>query len=86
MSPSDIQEPEVQYIVRPLNERVSVLETQHEVMEDKLDKIIQKLDGLLELKYKGMGAIGLVSILIASASGVALIVSFIINIFNGKQA
>lgn len=45
-----------------LQERVAVLETKLE----KLDKIEGKLDELLDLKSKGMGALSLVGLILGS--------------------
>lgn len=37
-------------------ERIAILETKFEAMEENLKDISQKLDTLLELKSKGLGA------------------------------
>jgi hypothetical protein len=54
------------YIVRPIGERVAALEVRMEQMEITLDQIDKKLDDLLSLKHQGLGALGLVSILVGS--------------------
>jgi hypothetical protein len=72
------------YAVIPLGERVSALEIRGENYEEKLDKIREQLDELLEIKHKGMGAIGLVSLLIISASGLAGVITFVLNFFSHR--
>jgi hypothetical protein len=72
------------YAVQPVGERVSALEIKVENFEEKLDKIREQLDELLEIKHKGMGAIGLVSLLIISASGLAGVITFVLNFFNHR--
>jgi len=62
-------------------ERIAVLETKYQVMEEKLDKIAEQLNSLLELKAKGIGAIGLVSLILGS--GIIGIVTMAINYFKG---
>lgn len=64
----------------PINERVAILETKFENLEATLLAIEHKLDDLLVLKNKGMGALGLVSILIGS--GVLGLVYLIFEIFK----
>lgn len=61
-------------------ERIAVLETKHDAMEDKLDSVIAKLDTLLELKSKGMGALGLVGLILSS--GIVGIVLMVVNMFK----
>lgn len=72
------------YAVVPVGERVSALETRMDNFEEKLDKMMGQLDELLEIKHKGMGAIGLVSLLIISASGLAGVITFVLSIFNHR--
>lgn len=64
-----------------LEVKVAILETKYAATEEKLDDVIKKLDSLLELKTKGMGAIGLVSILMGS--GIIGLVILVINFFKG---
>jgi hypothetical protein len=47
-------------------ERIAVLEVKFDLLKQDLDDIKTKLDELLHLKSKGMGALGLVSLLIGS--------------------
>lgn len=70
---------------RPLGERVSALEVHQEATSAMLVDISAKMDDLLTLKNKGMGAIGFVSILFASFSGVAGVIAIIVGFFNGKH-
>lgn len=62
-------------------ERIAVLETKYMVMEEKLDKVIEQLEALLELKSKGMGAIGLVGLIVSS--GVVGVIIMVANMFKG---
>lgn len=64
-------------------ERIAVLETKFDAMENKLDDMITKLDSLLELKSKGMGAIGLVGLIVSS--GVIGIIVMVTNMFKGSH-
>jgi uncharacterized membrane protein len=66
-----------------LNERVAVLETKLEATQKQLQSIERKLDELLELKSKGMGAIGLVSLI--AGSGVIGVIVMIVSFFSGKD-
>lgn len=75
---------EIVYAIRPLGERVASLETRQDVTDEKLDKIVNKLDELLELKLKGMGAIKLISIIAVSVSGIAGFIAFVFSLFGGK--
>lgn len=61
-----------------LAERVAVLETKLE----KLDSIESKLDDLLHLKSKGMGALWLVSLLVGS--GMLGLVAAVISFFHNR--
>lgn len=66
-------------VYRPyLGERVAVLETKVVEFQKDLTEIKDKLDDLLTLKAKGMGAIGLVSLVVGSGllGIIALIVQF----------
>lgn len=47
-------------------ERIAILETKYETMEQNLKEISTKLDTLLELKSKGLGAFWLVGIILSS--------------------
>lgn len=79
------QNNDIVYAIRPLGERVASLETRQDGTDEKLDQIVHKLDELLELKLKGMGAVKLISILAVSASGLAGLLAFILNIFTGRH-
>lgn len=72
------------YGMMPVGERVSALEIRVEQLEVKMDLIVEKLDELLEMKHKGMGAIGLASLLVVGASGVAGVITFVINLLNHR--
>lgn len=72
------------YAIIPVGERVSAVEVRVGNLEDKMDEMIQKLDELLEIKHKGMGAIGLVSVLIVAASGLAGVITFVLSIFSHR--
>lgn len=72
------------YAIIPVGERVSAVEVRVGNLEDKMDEMIQKLDELLEIKHKGMGAIGLVSVLIVAASGLAGVITFVLSMFNHR--
>jgi uncharacterized BrkB/YihY/UPF0761 family membrane protein len=77
------EQEEFKYVIaRPLGERVSVLETQQFAMDEKLDVITKQLEDLLTLKHKGMGAIGLVSILFAGAAGIVGVLTFVLGFFK----
>ena len=70
-----------QYIViRPLGERVATLETKLELITTELTEIKEKLDELLTLKHKGLGALGLVSVLVGS--GVIGLIAIVLNFFG----
>jgi hypothetical protein len=64
-----------------LHERIAVLETNAIATTQKLNEIGQQLDSLLELKAKGMGALGLVSLVVGS--GLLGIIGLLINYFRG---
>lgn len=59
---------EGEFVYKPIGERVAVLETKAEDVADKLEAIKEKLDELLTIKAKGMGALGLVALLIGSGA------------------
>lgn len=61
-------------------ERIAVLENEWTNAKQDLSEIKKKLDELLHLKSKGMGALGLVSLLIGS--GVIGLIFAIINFFK----
>lgn len=63
-----------------LSERVAVLETNQSADRITLQSIEGKLDSLLELKAKGMGAFWLVSLVIGS--GVLGLVAIVTNMFS----
>lgn len=72
------------YGIQPVGERVSALEIRVGALEEKMDTIVTKLDELLEIKHKGMGAIGLVSVLIVAASGLAGVITFVLGLINHR--
>lgn len=63
-----------------LAERIAVLEAESDTMKQDLKDIKGKLDELLELKSRGMGALWLVSLLIGSGT-MGLIIA-IVNFVN----
>lgn len=65
-----------------LYERVAVLETNVAQLQETMDSVSVKLDNLLELKAKGMGAIGLVSLILGS--GVIGLITLIVSFFKGS--
>lgn len=65
-----------------LGQRVAVLETEWQRTKDDLKEIKEKLDELLQLKSRGIGAIQLVSLIIGS--GVIGIIVTVMNLFSGK--
>lgn len=65
-----------------LSERVAVLETNAQSTKTTLESIETKLDSLLELKSKGMGAIGLASLVLGS--GVLGLIALVINFLNNR--
>jgi len=78
------EELDIHYTIsRPQGERISILETQQKSTDITLDDINKKLDDLLELKHKGMGALTLISILFASAAGLAGFLAAIVGVFKG---
>ncbi len=66
-----------------LAERVAMLEADWENTKEDLKEIKDKLDQLIELKHKGLGALGLVSLLIGS--GVVGLVLTILNLFKSNH-
>lgn len=62
-----------------LAERISVLETEWERTRQDITDIKSKLDELLHLKSKGLGALWLVGILLLFGSGLA---TFVYNVLN----
>lgn len=66
--------------VLSIPERVAVLETRMTNVEHLLEQIDHKLDDLIEFKSKGMGAVGLVGVLITS--GIVGVVLTVINMFR----
>lgn len=63
-----------------LSERVAVLETNAQTDRVTLQSIETKLDSLLDLKNKGMGAIWLVSLVIGS--GVLGLITVVFGLLN----
>lgn len=63
-----------------LSERVAVLETNQSADRVTLQSIETKLDSLLELKAKGMGALYLVSLVVGS--GVLGVIALVMNLFS----
>lgn len=61
-------------------ERVKAIEVKQESIEEKVNAMDGKLDELLELKNKGMGAFWLISILMGAAFTV--ITTFIGDLFK----
>ena len=57
-------------------ERIAILETKFEAMEKNLKDISQKLDTLLELKSKGLGAFWLVGLIFGSGVLGILVTAF----------
>lgn len=70
-------------IILDLSERVAVLENEWETAKGDLHDIKEKLDELLHLKSKGMGAIWFVGILLSS--GLIGIVATIIGFINNRS-
>lgn len=70
--------------VLDLGERVAALETKMERIEPDLKEIKDKLDELLHLKSKGMGALYFVGILLSS--GLIGIVTMVLSFLNGHRA
>lgn len=60
--------------------RVATLEAQHDTVNEDLKEIKEKLDELLHLKSKGMGALWLVSLIVGS--GVLGLILTVINFFS----
>lgn len=60
------------------HERIAVLETQVKTMSERFDSFEEKLDEVLELKNKGLGAFWLASALIGSGilSGIFSLISW----------
>lgn len=71
------------YIIKPIGERVAVLETELKEARSELTEIKEKLDELLLLKAKGMGALTLVSLLIGS--GLVGIIYTVIKLFGSPH-
>lgn len=64
-------------------ERIAVLETEVGSLKEDLKDIKDKLDELLQLKSQGMGAIGLVSLIVGS--GFIGLVIMVVNAFKGSH-
>lgn len=74
---------------RPIGERAAILETkvdemetEYQLIKDELKEIREKLDDLLHLKSKGMGAFYFVSLLVGS--GLLGLVATIFQFFNNR--
>lgn len=65
-------------------ERVAVLETKVAAIETILVKIDGKLDELIQLKAKGMGAIGLVTLVVGS--GVLGLIYTVWNVISASRS
>lgn len=65
----------------PDGERIAILETRVQMIEEKLTDIGNKLDQLLDLKAKGMGAFTLVSLIVGS--GALGLIFLLVNLFKG---
>lgn len=61
-------------------ERIAILETKFDQMEEHISDISAKLDQLLELKSKGLGAFWLVSLIFGS--GVLGVIMMVANYFK----
>lgn len=68
-----------QYDHPTLVERISIAETELLQVREDLKDIKSKLDELIELKSKGLGAIWLISLIVGSG-----FVGFIANLFSNK--
>jgi hypothetical protein len=66
----------------PIGERIAILETKYGALDETLKNVEEKLDQLLELKSKGIGAFWLVGLLLGS--GLLGIVSVIFGVFNQR--
>ena len=64
-------------------ERIAILETKQASTEQLLIEMNDKLDSLLQLKDKGMGAIGLVGLIVGS--GFIGMVIMLTNYFKGSH-
>ena len=64
-------------------ERIAVLETKVTALETRLGSIEGKLDQLLELKSKGMGALSLVGLLLGS--GIIGVILTVVNLFGQRS-
>lgn len=61
-------------------ERIAVLETKFEEMQKDISNISEKLDELLELKSKGLGAFWLVGLIFGS--GALGVIAMLANFFK----
>lgn len=64
----------------PLGERIAILETKWETLNATLTSVEEKLDQLLELKSKGIGAFWLVGLLFGS--GILGVLGLVFGLFN----
>jgi hypothetical protein len=64
----------------PLGERIAILETKWENLNATLTSVEEKLDQLLELKSKGIGAFWLVGLLLSS--GILGVLGLVFGMFK----
>lgn len=69
--------------ILPIGERVAIVETKVSTMQVTLDSIEGKLDDLLKLKDKGMGALSLVSMV--GLSGLLAIIAVVWQFLSGRS-
>lgn len=67
-------------IYMTLNQRLSVLETKFDQVQKSHEEMSEKLDQLLELKSKGMGAIWLIGLIVGG--GFMGVVGLLTSLFN----
>ena len=72
---------------KPIGERAAILETRTDeveleikVIRDELKEITKKLDELLHLKSKGMGALGLIGLVVGS--GLLGLITVVVEFFS----
>lgn len=68
-------------VVKTEPERIAVLEAHVDIINNKVDSIEEKLDTLLALKHKGMGAFWLSSTLVGT--GIVGTIAYIIDYLKG---
>ena len=62
-------------------ERLAVLETKFDQMKEDHNVIMTKLDDLLELKHKGLGAVWFISLIVGA--GITAAIGTIISLVKG---